>query len=511
MKPVLTARQMLAADSAAIAAGTSSPVLMERAARGVMKVLQAEFDTGGTVAIFCGPGNNGGDGFLLARLLFGAGVRAAVCYPGKTSGGNARPVADLGAMSEGAAREYQKLPPEIPVFFTPDFLKTDEAGAVSAAVDAMFGVGLTRPVEGRFADCVQALNESSIPVLALDIPTGISADTGAVLGCAVKATGTVAISHLKRGHLLFPGAEFCGKLCVSDIGVRAPDPAFYLSEPGDLAALPPRPVRSNKGTFGRILIVGGSVGMSGAGYLAAKAAYRAGAGLVEILTPARNRTIYQKQLPEAVLNLYPEKKPDAAALSAALSRASSVALGMGLSTAPAAVELTACTLREAPGRLPLVIDADALNILAAKPELLALLKGRARKAILTPHPGEMARLCQNSIAEILADPVRVAADFARMHGVVVVLKDAHTVVTDGEAVFLNDAGNNGMATAGSGDVLAGVIAAFAAVCESSLTAARLGVLAHAMAGDAAAEKFGNRGLMASDIADGLCTVLKPII
>ena len=161
--------------------------------------------------------------------------------------------------------------------------------------------------------------------------------------------------------------------------------------------------------------------------------------------------------------------------------------------------------------MPLVIDADALNLLAAKPELLTLFNGRARKAILTPHPGEMARLCQNSIAEILADPVRVAADFARMHGVVVVLKDAHTVVTDGETVFLNDAGNNGMATAGSGDVLAGVIAAFAAVCESSLTAARLGVLAHAMAGDAAAEKFGNRGLMASDIADGLCTVLKPII
>lgn len=508
MKPVLTARQMLAADSAAIAAGTPSPVLMERAARGVMKVLQAEFDTGGTVAIFCGPGNNGGDGFLLARLLFGAGVQVAVCYPGKTSGGNARPVADLGAMSEGAAREYQKLPPEIPVFFTPEFLNTE---TVSAAVDAMFGVGLTRPVEGRFADCVQALNESSIPVLALDIPTGISADTGTVLGCAVKATGTVAISHLKRGHLLFPGAEFCGKLCVSDIGVRAPDPAFYLSEPGDLAALPPRPVRSNKGTFGRILIVGGSVGMSGAGYLAAKAAYRAGAGLVEIYAPLRNRVIYQTQLPEAVLTLYPEKSPCGEPLEKALARASSVALGMGISTSPAAGKLTEFTCREAPAALPLVIDADALNILAAKPELLALLKGRARKAILTPHPGEMARLCQNSIAEILADPVRVAADFARMHGVVVVLKDAHTVVTDGETVFLNDAGNNGMATAGSGDVLAGVIAAFAAVCESSLIAARLGVLAHAMAGDAAAEKFGNRGLMASDIADGLCTVLKPII
>lgn len=507
MKPVLTARQMLAADSAAIAAGTPSPVLMERAARGVMKVLQAEFDTGGTVAVFCGPGNNGGDGFLLARLLARTGVRVAVCYPEKTSGGNAHPVADLSAMSEGAAREYQKLPPEIPVFFTPEFLNTE---TVSAAVDAMFGVGLSRPVSGRFADCVQALNAGGAPVLALDIPTGISADTGAVLGCAVTAAKTVAISHLKRGHLLFPGAEFCGELCVSDIGVRAPDPAFYLSEPGDLAALPPRPVRSNKGTFGRVLVLGGSVGMSGAGYLAAKSAYRAGAGLVEIYAPLRNRAIYQTQLPEAVLTLYPEKSPCGEPLKKALARASSVALGMGISTSPAAGKLTEFTCREAPAALPLVIDADALNLLAAKPELLTLFNGRARKAIFTPHPGEMARLCKKSIADILKDPVGVALDFARAYGVVVVLKDAHTVVTDGDTVFLNTAGNNGMATAGSGDVLAGIIAAFSAVCDDSLTAARLGVLAHAMAGDAAAERLGKHGVMASDIAKGLCAVLKSV-
>ena len=507
MKPVLTARQMLAADSAAIAAGTPSPVLMERAARGVMKVLQTEFDTGGTVAVFCGPGNNGGDGFLLARLLSRTGVRVAVCYPGKTSGGNARPVADLSAMSEGAAREYQKLPPEIPVFFTPEFLNTE---TVSAAVDAMFGVGLSRPVSGRFADCVQALNAGGAPVLALDIPTGISADTGAVLGCAVTAAKTVAISHLKRGHLLFPGAEFCGELCVSDIGVRAPDPAFYLSEPGDLAALPPRPVRSNKGTFGRVFVLGGSVGMSGAGYLAAKSAYRAGAGLVEIYAPLRNRAIYQTQLPEAVLTLYPEKSPCGDPLEKALARASSVALGMGISTSPAAGKLTEFTCREAPAALPLVIDADALNLLAAKPELLTLFNGRAHKAIFTPHPGEMARLCKKSTADILKDPVGVALDFARAYGVVVVLKDAHTVVTDGDTVFLNTAGNNGMATAGSGDVLAGIIAAFSAVCDDSLTAARLGVLAHAMAGDAAAERLGKHGVMASDIAKGLCTVLKSV-
>ncbi len=522
MKRVLTAKEMLAADRETIEAGTPSPVLMERAAKGTMAALLADFDTTGTVAVFCGSGNNGGDGFLLARLLFESGYRVAVCFPGKTRNSGTATAADTDAMSEGAAREYRKLPQEIPVFFTPDFLKTGAAGRIGAAVDAMLGVGLSREVCGSYAECVRLLNESGIPVLALDIPTGINADNGAVLGCAVKAAVTVAISHFKRGHLLFPGTEYCGKLRVTDIGVRAKDSAFYLSEREDLSNLPPRPTRSNKGTFGRVLIIGGSVGMSGAAYLSALAAYRAGAGLAELFTPARNRTVYQRQLPEAVLTLYPEKKPVGTAraaayardltekLSVSFSRASSAAIGMGLSTAPAARELLRLALETAPDALPLVLDADALNLLSAEPALTALLAGRKTPPVLTPHPGEMSRLCGKSVAEILADPVETARVFAEKHGVVLVLKDAHTVVTDGKTVYLNVAGNNGMATAGAGDVLAGVIAAFAAVCKDTLSAARLGVLAHALAGDAAAKRRGRRGLMASDLADGLCEVLKPI-
>ena len=565
MLSVLTADQMLTADREAIAAGTPSPVLMARAAQKVAEVLSADFDTSGTVAVFCGAGNNGSDGFLCARLLAEKGIRTVICYPGKVLCGNpgkagdaegrhpevgetagapgkirggdpvidetagtpgkirgGDPVIDETAMSEGAAREYRRLPPEIPICFTPEFLQTGAAGRICAAVDAMFGIGLSRPVTGRYAECIRALNASGVPVLAVDIPSGVCADNGAVLGCAVKAAETVAISHYKRGHLLYPGTEYCGKLLLADIGVSAEDPLFYLSERADLSALPPRPARSNKGTFGRILILGGSVGMSGAGYLAAKAAYRAGAGLAELFTPARNRTIYQRQIPEAVLTLYPEKLPREAAraaalsdelckkLSASISRATAVAAGMGLSASPAARELIRLLLETIPPELPLVLDADALSILADTKGLFPLLRNRQTRAILTPHPGEMSRLCGRPVQEILADPVGIATAFAEEHRVILVLKDAHTVVTDGKVVYLNTAGNNGMATAGAGDVLAGVIAAFAAVCGNGLTAARLGVLAHALAGDAAAQRLGRRSVMASDIAEGLCEVLRPI-
>lgn len=526
MKAILTVKQMKEAERETIAAGTPSSELMRQVADQSMDILLSEFSTD-LVAIFCGPGNNGGDGFLLARLLFNLMIPVVVCYPGKLIDGadcNIPSTAprdacaastfrlsaiDTTAMSKDAAREYYRLPPDIPIYYTPDFLESGEAGKISCAVDAMFGTGLSRPVEGRYADCVRALNNSGLPVLAIDIPTGISADTGAVLGNAVKARKTAVASHYKWGNLLYPGAEYCQELQLLDIGVRSADTTCYLSEQEDLAALPSRPAHSNKSTFGRILVVGGSAGMSGAGYLAAKSAYRAGAGLVELVAPECNRIIYQTQLPEAVLSVYPDEKPDNTMLTGALLRASSVALGMGLSTSPAAEELTGITLSKAPGEVPLVVDADALNILAEAPELLSKLAGRTRKAILTPHPGEMARLCKKSIPEILKNPLEIATRFAQKYGVIVVLKDSRTIITDGKTIFLNNAENSGLATAGSGDVLAGIIAAFSAVCKNSFDAARLGVLAHAAAGARAAKIFGERGMMASDIIEALCKVLKP--
>ncbi|MBQ7971690.1 MAG: NAD(P)H-hydrate dehydratase, partial [Clostridia bacterium] len=316
---------------------------------------------------------------------------------------------------------------------------------------------------------------------------------------------TVAIAALKWGHLLYPGAALCGEITTVDIGIDAQCSKGKLLEKDMLAQLPPRPARAHKGTFGRVLTIGGSVGMSGAAYFAAKAALRAGCGLSEIFTPADNRIIYQTQLPEALLTLYDPNNLDTSLLLAALSRADAVALGMGLSQSETAKEIVALVLKHA--EVPLIVDADALNLIAEDPKLHRLCIDRCAPTVLTPHLGEMSRLCRVDIPSLAAHMVQHAKVLATQSKAILVMKDARTLITDGDIVYLNPYGNSGMATGGSGDVLAGVIAALAAQGASPIDAARLGVLAHALAGDAAHEQYGNHGLMASDIIDGLCRVL----
>lgn len=276
--------------------------------------------------------------------------------------------------------------------------------------------------------------------------------------------------------------------------------------PADLAALPPRPRHAHKGTFGRVLIIGGSHGMAGAAHLSAKAALRAGAGLVEILAPEENRIIHQTALPEALVTSFADAEDAARLLPEALSRASAVALGMGLGRGKAASLLTELTLATA--KCPVVMDADALNAASLSPDIMATLYMRTEPTVLTPHMGEMSRLVGAPISDILLDPAKAAEALSRAAGVITVLKSAHTVISDGTALAKNtEAGNSGMATGGSGDVLAGVIAALLAAGAAPFSAACLGVLAHAMAGDDALSRCGNHGVMASDIADGLCRVL----
>ncbi|MBR6727067.1 MAG: NAD(P)H-hydrate dehydratase, partial [Clostridia bacterium] len=324
-------------------------------------------------------------------------------------------------------------------------------------------------------------------------------------GVALPATQTLAIAAPKPGHLLYPGAALCGRLSVADIGIYSDSADAHLLEKEDLSALPPRPENAHKGRFGRVLIIGGAVGMSGAAYFAAKAALRAGAGLVEILAPHENRVIYQTQLPEALLTLYDPEALDEALLLNAISRADAVAVGMGLSQSDTALRLTALAL--AATKVPLVADADALNLMGRDPALLELCCQRSEPTVLTPHLMEMSRISATPIPVIAADPIGHAKRIAATVGAVVVQKDARTVISDGTEVYLNAFGNSGMATGGSGDVLAGVIASFAAQGAKALDAARLGVLAHALAGDAALRHRGNHGLIASDIIDGLCEVL----
>lgn len=495
MLPLLTAAQMRAADLATIEGGTPSRTLMERAAHAALDELQMHFDTT-RVVFFCGCGNNGGDGLAMARFFAEQGGDATVCYCGKTL---ADGTPDKAAMSAECAVQYSLLPPSVRVTTSPAL-----EGA-TAAVDAIFGIGLARPIEGVIATQIQALNQSGVPMLAIDIPSGLCADTGKIQGIAVRAARTVAIAARKRGHLLYPAAELCGTVTVADIGIPVCDCNTYLMEQGDLAALPPRPARAHKGTFGRVLIIGGAVGMSGAGYLAAKAAYRAGAGLVEILSPIENRIIYQTQLPEALLSLYDPSCLDEELVHTAIARANAIAIGMGLSCNTYAARLLALTLEHA--RVPLVVDADALNLLAADHSLLALLSKVNAPLILTPHLGEMSRLAATPIPTLASDLPEAARKLADQTGAITVLKDARTAISDGHNIYLNIYGNNGMATGGSGDTLAGIIAAFAASGTAPIVAATRGVLAHALAGDKASERTGTHGLMASDIADALCDVL----
>ena len=493
MKKIVTAAEMKGADAACIKGGVSALVLMERAARAAFELLLNEFPTE-KVLLCCGSGNNGGDGLAMARMLAEHGISATVCYLGELTEEGEPSTA---AMSEACAAQYALLPPDVAVVTAPDFY------GVTAVVDAIFGIGLSRPIEGKILAAVRAINEAALPVLAIDIPSGVHADNGTVLGGAVRATQTIAIGAQKYGHVLFPGATLCGKVKVVDIGIEINEAKGALLERHDLSLLPPRPRHAHKGTFGRVLIIGGSPDMSGAALLAARAAYRAGAGLVEIFAPEENRLVYQIALPEAILTCYNEENAEAQ-LKKALASADAIAIGMGLSQSEVAKRLVALTLDT--NTTPLVIDADAINLIATDITLRTRLYLREH-AVLTPHPLELSRLSMTPLGEILKDLPHAAQALAKESGKTVALKDAHTVIASGDQLFFNTFGNSGMATGGSGDVLAGMIASFVAQGAALLNATTCGVLAHALAGDVARERYGNRGLLASDIIDALPAVL----
>ena len=284
------------------------------------------------------------------------------------------------------------------------------------------------------------------------------------------------------------------------------DYQFYSYRPSDLTRLPDRPAESHKGTFGRVLVIGGSPCMSGAAYFSAKAAYRTGAGLVQILTHEDNRIILQTSLPEAILTTYGEYA-DEAKLTESLGKADAIVIGVGLGQSPAAKELVRLTLAKA--EVPIVIDADALNIIAKYPSLLDL---ASAPIVITPHLAEMARLCNRSVPEIEADRLRYTTKIAEQNALICVLKGHETLVADGNAderaVYVNKSGNSGMATGGSGDVLTGIIAALIAQGMEPTEAATLGVYIHGLAGDAAAEALGEYSVMASDIIDHISAVIK---
>lgn len=380
---------------------------------------------------------------------------------------------------------------------------------VDVIVDALFGIGLSREVTGKYAEILQKMTEQDGYKVAVDIASGISADTGAVMGTAFAADLTVTFGFIKAGQLLYPGAEYTGELKVADIGIDEQSlyelkPELKVLETSDLNRLPRRVNRSNKGSYGKLLILAGSKQMAGSAVFAAKAAYRMGCGLVRVATVEENRIILQEQVPEAVLAVYNNGTDVVEFVETQLHWADAVVAGPGISQSDLSERMLYELLKRI--QVPCLCDADALNLLSKHPDWWKLVQS---PLVITPHLGEMARLTGRPITEIRDRLVQTAQEFAMEHQITVVLKDARTITAqpDGQS-YINVSGNHGMATAGAGDVLSGVVGALLAQKLDIYLAAALGVFIHGLAGDAAAERVGHCAMMASDIVDGLMDVLR---
>lgn len=493
-----TAKDVRKLDAAVITDyGVPQSVLMENAAFAAKTVADSRWGIEDrNVLVVCGSGNNGGDGFALARLLYAKGAAVTVLMAGNPEN------------LKGAAADNFQTIRSLPLEITHsevigDFERFDYI------VDALFGTGLSRPVEGRAAALIESLNRSTPPILSLDIPSGIDADTGEELGTSVRADATVTFGIPKRGNLLYPGFTRGGCLYYSEISFPPEvtgDESLTLS----VNVPPPPPHRDSaghKGSFGKVLIIGGSENYRGAPTFAAAAALKTGAGYARLAVPSDLAPQIFPLVPEAVfLPMEGNGSLGAEHVQTLLEQAAAadtVVLGPGLSTHPESVRLVREFIPAAEATL--VVDGDALTALAGREELC---RDRPFPTVLTPHPGEMARLLGSSIKEIESRRVETALEAADRYGCLVILKGAHSLIASPSGrAWMNLTGNAGMGTAGSGDILSGLIGALAAQCgntEHALEdAVRLGVHIHGLAGDLAAEKMGEVGMTAGDILESL--------
>ncbi len=503
-----SASDMRALDERTIReAGIPGHVLMERAGEGAAQAFLDAFPelAGKAVVVFCGKGNNGGDGLVIARHLCAAGTPARALLLGKADALPGHPASMLQA-ARGARVRVDEISDEAALGRA-----AGELSPCAAIVDAVFGTGLERPVAGLAGAAIDLMNamRPGRRVLAVDIPSGIDATTGAVLGRAVEADLTVTFGLPKRGHVLFPGAALAGSLRVVDIGIP---PAFVadvnireaIITPSDaLAALPPRQPDAHKGTFGHLLVLAGSPGKTGAAALTAQAAMRCGTGLVTLAAPESLIPVLSTKLTEVMCEGVPETDARTLGRKAGERLASlaegktALAVGPGLSTHPETREFVLAIAREV--ALPVLLDADALNALAGRVDAIGPAPG---PRVLTPHPGEMGRLLDTDSHAVNADRFGAARGLAQAQGVVVVLKGAYTVVADpGGELRVNMTGNPGMASGGMGDALSGMIGGFIAQGVAPFDAACLGVYLHGLAGVRAAAEHGRVGLLATDLIE----------
>jgi len=512
--PLLTAAEMRALDRRTIDSGIAGATLMERAGAGVVEAMGRRYGPllGMRVLVLCGPGNNGGDGFVAARHLLAQGAEphvGLVVHPDRVLGDARHHLEQMRAagLPANVVEDGETLRRLIARHGHWDF-----------ALDALLGTGARGTLEGAVATAVQLLrelDEAGTRVVAVDLPTGVHADTGEIARRAVRADLTVTLGAPKRGQLLYPGRAFVGRLEVVDIGLVAPEDTpghdvLELATADAMARLVPlRDPRAHKNSVGRVVVLGGSAGMTGAVALAARAATRSGAGYVQAGVPESLVDVLAVKLTEELPVGLPERRPRVLAVEAlapALALAASahaVLVGPGLSRAPCAAELARRFLDVCPA--PLVVDADALNAFEGSAEAIAGLKG---PAVLTPHLGEMSRLTGITSAELERTRIDAAREWAARWAAVVLLKGAPTVVAapDGRTC-VNPTGNPGMASAGVGDVLAGLLAALLAQGLERYDAARLAAWVHGAAGDRAAAELGQHGMNASDVLERLPLVM----
>jgi hydroxyethylthiazole kinase-like uncharacterized protein yjeF len=500
MKYVVDSKKMKEIDKYTIdVIKIPSLVLMERAALKIVAQVTQYIKKEDRILVVCGPGNNGADGVAAGRILFLQGFQVAILLPFERN---------------NCSKEMQL---QLTIAENLGIIINNSCSLIeyNIIIDAIFGIGLSKPIRGELAELISEINRGNYKVFSADIPSGISADTGKVLGTAIKADYTITFGYMKQGLLMYPGADYAGEISLADIGFPGKaltyvgaDTFYYTNE--DLSKLPMRKKDGHKGTFGKVLIIAGNIGMAGAAYLSAKACYKTGAGMVKVLTAHKNRDIIQTLLPEALFAAYDLDED----LPSIIAWADVIVIGPGLGISEKAEELLSLVLSQ--NKIPLIIDADALNIMAKnldgnyiswKERLNKLNAMLPKHTILTPHPMEMSRLLGIDLSDISHNIFDIANQCSYNNEIVYVLKDARTFVASAGKKYINISGNNGMATAGSGDVLTGIIAGLMAQKVSFYEAACLGVYIHGLAGDMAAEKIGYYSLMAEDIVEAICGVL----
>lgn len=507
---IATAKQIRNIDRRAIREfGIPGPVLMENAASAIVFEMERFFEglDGVKVGILCGKGNNGGDGLALARRLRVRGVPVRVCL-----------LASFAAL-KGEAKLNLAILRKMDVEIAPNASSPVIAEMIAwsdVLVDAMLGVGLSSPLKGNYAVAAKLMNMAGRPVVAVDLPTGVNADTGEVMGVAVRADLTVTMVLPKRGLVLYPGASFAGQVRVADIGIpqeiiEKEHIHVGLLEHGLAWGLTGERDRdAHKGDFGHLMVIAGSLGKAGAAVMAAQGALRTGAGLVSVAAPMGLIPVIQQQVMEAMCIPAGESVDGTLGMGSEneLLKASggmtACAIGPGLTTHYETVQVIKNLVQRM--SLPLVIDADGVNALAGSADLLKKAKA---PVVMTPHPGEMARLLGVSTDEVQKDRIGIASDFAAKFGVTVALKGAGTVIaTPRGEVFINTTGNPGMASGGTGDVLTGMIGGLLAQGYGPTEAACLAVYLHGLAGDLAAEEKGEAGMTAGDVIGKIPEAMK---